>query len=137
MNVLVGLLALLGGAALFVRLLRAGGRFALHAAEAAAASGRADAGARRGDVTAIIDGRATLEREQGAMRRWALIGALFLLWFAVPLALGVAAQAWALAAPLWLLRGGPLRPEGRAGRGTPRATAPPHPTRRPERGRSE
>lgn len=109
LETLVGVLALLGAVALFVRLVRTGMRIMMHAAEAAAASGRAVAGARRGDVTAMIDGRATVDRERRAIYRYGLLGTLLLLWFAVPLAFGFTAVAWALAALLWLLPSAPSR----------------------------
>ena len=151
LDTLVGILALLGGVALFVQLVRTGMRIMLHAAEGAAASGRAAAGARRGDVTAMIEGHAAVDRERRGMYRQGLLGALLLLWFAVPLALGFTAVAWALAAPLWLFRSAPPRrdwrgPARRASRaagqmqpeqGTSRAPGKAEQSHRQEQGRSE
>jgi hypothetical protein len=110
---LVGFLALLGAVALALRFFRAAGGAVLWAAAMAAASGSAAAGARRGDLTAMSEARAA-ERSARTYRLRSLGAAgAFLLWLLAPLALGSAAEVYAIAAPLWLLPGErrPGRPE--------------------------
>jgi hypothetical protein len=105
---LVALLALVGGLALARRLFGALGRAVLSAAEMAAASGSADVGARRGDLTAMAEGKEA-ERRAGASRRRSLAAAAaYVTWLVVPLVLGGAAEAYAVAAPLWLLPSAPV-----------------------------
>ena len=113
----VGFLALLGGVALVVRLVRSAMIAMLSAAEMVAASGMAEAGARRGDLTALSEGRAA-ERSARLSRRRSLAAAMvFLLWLSAPVGLGAAAEAYAIAAPLWLVPLTPLR-HTRAGSGS-------------------
>lgn len=100
------LLAVAGAAALFLRLFRSAGRVALRAAEAAAASGIAKNSAMRGDVTRMQEGQEIERRAKAARRRATGAAAFWLLWLAVPLALGHAREAYAVAASLWLLPGG-------------------------------
>ena len=109
LTALVTIMAVLGAAALVVRLVRTGLRLALRAAEASAAAGLADVSARRGDLTGMMERRAA---EQGARRerRGALLLALlWLLWLVVPLFAGFGREAFALAAVLWLVPIQPLR----------------------------
>ena len=102
-------LAIAGGAALGLRLFRSTGRVILNAAELAAADGVAEAGARRGDVTRMQEGR-LIQKAARAARARALRSALFwLVWLVLPLAFGYLSIAYAFAAPLWLLPDRPLR----------------------------
>lgn len=106
---LIALLALLGVLALVFRFLKAAGGVVLGAAAMAAASGSAEAGARRGDLTAMNEARAA-ERSARAYRFRSMAAAgAFLLWLLAPLAIGSAAELYAIAAPLWLLPRSPRR----------------------------
>ncbi|MEX2584683.1 MAG: hypothetical protein WD766_15550 [Gemmatimonadota bacterium] len=110
----VGFLSLLGGVALVLRFARSAARVAMSAAEMAVASGTAEAGVRRGDLTAMAEAREA-ERAAKASRRLHLIGAsVTLLWMGVPLAMGFASEAYAIAAPLWLLPSARSQPPARA-----------------------
>lgn len=109
---LVVVFAVLGGLALILRLLRSGLRFALRVAEVAAASGLAEVSARRGDLTGMAERRVELQRALLQRRRDLALTLLWSLWLGAPLFTSWVAEAYALAAPLWLLRGrprGPLR----------------------------
>ena len=106
---LVTIMAVLGVAALVIRLVRTALRLALRAAEASAARGLAEVSARSGDLTGMMERRAA---EQGARRerRGALLLAfLWLLWLAIPPFLGLGREAFAVAAVLWLVPVQPLR----------------------------
>src|SRR5688572_10764379 len=99
---LVTLLAFLGGAALVLRLFRSLTRFTLSAAQAAAAQGLAETGARRGDLTSMNEGFEAARKARG-LRRSHLITAIgFLAWLVLPIAFGLVSELYALAAPLWL-----------------------------------
>jgi hypothetical protein len=102
---LVGLLALLGAVAIVLRLLRAMGRATLRAAELAPAAGAAEASARRGDITGMTESRNAEARARAARRRDTLLALAWLAWLVLPLLLGAPLEAYALAAPLWLLPG--------------------------------
>ena len=105
---LVAFLAFVGAAALLLRLVRSFARLALRAAEATAAAGLADISARRGDVTAMIE-RQNARKLARRDRRVAMgTAALWLLWLAVPPFAGVAREAYAIAALLWLVPRQPL-----------------------------
>jgi hypothetical protein len=100
----IGFLALLGGVALALHLLRQALRIVLTTAEIAAASGMVSAAARRGDLTTMNEGREVMRRVR-LRRGWTLgVVAGLLAWIILPLLLGGVAEAYALAAPLWLLR---------------------------------
>jgi hypothetical protein len=103
LGLLVTVLALVGALALARRLFGAAGRAVLSAAEMAAASGHAQAGARRGDLTALSEGRAAERRAGSVRRRSGLAVGGYLLWLVLPLVLGSVVEAYAIAAPLWLL----------------------------------
>ena len=103
MEILVQLLALAGVVALALRLFRSGFRLAWRSAEVAAISGLADVSARRGDLTAANERRDHESRARRLRRTHFLLSALWLGWLAVPLFFGVASEAYALAAALWLL----------------------------------
>ncbi|HUE96866.1 MAG TPA: hypothetical protein VMN39_09410 [Longimicrobiaceae bacterium] len=106
----VGFLALLGGVALALAFFRSMGRVVLGAAEEAAAAGLADASARRGDLTGLSEAREARHEARAARRRSVLVSGAFAMWIVVPLALGGVREAWALAAPLWLLPAAGPRP---------------------------
>ena len=100
----VGLLALAGAAALLLLLLRGAVRLALETAEVIAANGLAEVSARRGDLTGMSERR---ERERAVRRSrqsTLFLSLLWLVWLIAPLVLGWAREAYAAAAPLWLLR---------------------------------
>jgi len=100
----MGLFALVGR--LFRSLLRLG----LAAAEATVVAGQIDSSARRGDLTALAEGRA---QERGVRRARLLAGLLTVLWVAllvVPPVVGWGREGYAAAVLLWLLPRQPLRP---------------------------
>lgn len=99
----VQLLAGLGVLALAVRLGTALGRFLLGAAEIAAARSSIDTSARRGDLTSMQEGREAVQAGRRLRINSVVLAVLWTVWIAVPPFIGVAAEAWALAAPLWLL----------------------------------
>lgn len=112
----VAILAFAGVVALVTRLLRAFARLALRAAEATAAAGLADLSARRGDVTAMIE-RQNAWKLARRDRRLAMAAAgVWLLWLALPPFAGVAREAYAVAALLWLVPRQPLAKRGAAER---------------------
>ena len=102
---LVGLLAIAGGFALVARLLRSLGVYLLRTAELVAASGAAEAHARRGDLTGLGDARSAERRARRSRRRGGFTASFWLVWIVVPLGIGTPAL-YALAAPLWFLPGG-------------------------------
>lgn len=107
---LATLLAFVGGAALVARLIRSGLGFALRAAEVSAARGMADLSTRRGDLTGMMERRRTERVARRARRNSILLGSLWMGWLVVPLFVGVAPEAYAIASVLWLLPRQPLRP---------------------------
>jgi hypothetical protein len=109
----IGFLALLGAVALVIRTLRGALRFGLRAAEIASASGMAEASARRGDLTALSEARGAIETARISRRRNAYISLAWSAWLIVPLLFGGVPEAWALAAPLWLLPGSSPKSSGR------------------------
>lgn len=106
---LLTLLAFVGGTALVVKLVGGGLRFLLRAAEVAAAKGLADVSARRGDLTELAARRGLERSARARRRRDLLVFLLWLAWVAVPPFAGWMPLAYALAAPLWLLRSPALR----------------------------
>lgn len=109
MDTLVFLLAIVGVGAILRGLVRTVLRLGLGAAEETAATTMAEASARRGDLTALA------ERQQAARlaRRHRITDVLlsisWLAWLVVPPLAGLAAPAYAFAAPLWLVRGPALK----------------------------
>jgi hypothetical protein len=97
------LLAIVGAFALFLRLTRSIGRIALSAAEATAAAGLAEVSARRGDITEMSERAAAARRARGARRRDLTLAVVWSLWLVLPLVLGLSPEAYAVAAPLWIL----------------------------------
>jgi hypothetical protein len=109
----VGFLALLGVVALALRLFRSLARMVLVAAEIASASAMTEASVRRGDLTGMAEAREA-ERRARVGRRWNFAATLFwVAWLTLPLAAGVAATFYALAAPLWLVPSGSFRKDRR------------------------
>lgn len=105
LQTLVTLCAILGGLALFGRALRTAIRATLRAAESTSASGLAAVSARRGDLTEMAERRRVerLARRRGL--RDAAITGLWVSWLVLPLTMGWMPEAYAVAAPLWLLKG--------------------------------
>jgi hypothetical protein len=110
LSIVLLLLAVLGIAALVVRLSRAALRLGLNAAEATAASGLADVSQRRGDITGFLERRASGETLRRARRRNLAAVLFYVLLLVVPLFTGVAREAYAAAALIWLLPRRPVRP---------------------------
>jgi hypothetical protein len=104
------LLAPIGAAALLSRLGRALLRVALRAAEVTAAKGLVEIGMRRGDLTGLAERRVAERSARRSRRRELAAGAFWALWMVVPLFTHWALEAYAVAAPLWLLPGASLRP---------------------------
>ena len=107
---LVDLLALLGGVALVMQLFRFAAKVILSAAQGAAASGVAESSMRRGDLTAMTEGREAEKQARRDRRTNSVIALVLLLWIAVPLAVGYVEEGYAIAAPIWLLPRKPIRP---------------------------
>ena len=101
----VGFLALLGAVALALRCARASILFLLRTAEIASASGSFEASARRGDLTALGEARGAVAAARARRRRDAALAVGWVSWLVLPLVLGGVPEAWALAAPLWLVPG--------------------------------
>jgi hypothetical protein len=104
------ILAAIGATALLTRLGRALLRVALRAAEVTAAKGLVEISMRRGDLTGLAERRVAERSARRGRRRELATGALWALWVVVPLFTPWALEAYAVAAPLWLLPGAPLRP---------------------------
>lgn len=100
---LVLLLAFAGAAALVLRLLRMLLRLGLRAAEVTAASGMAEISARQGDLTSLAERQEALTRARRRARVEVALALLWLAWLAVPTFAPWTREAYALAAPLWLL----------------------------------
>ena len=107
---LTSVLALFGAVAIFLRMMRGALSLALRTAEIASAGGMAEASARRGDLTGLSEANSAIARAKGARTRKFLTTLGWGLWLVVPLAMGWVPEAWAVAAPLWLLGGGRVRP---------------------------
>lgn len=109
MSVLLFLLALLGVAALLLRLGSSGVRLLLASAASTAADGMADVSARRGDLTLLAErddrARSLARARRGEWLRAALWAALLV----VPPLFGAALHVYAGAALLWVLPRPPLR----------------------------
>ena len=103
-------LAAIGGAALLSRLGRSLFRFALRAAEVTAAKGLVEISMRRGDLTGLAERRVAERSARSSRRRELATGAVWALWMVAPLFTPWALDAYAVAAPLWLLPGTSPRP---------------------------
>jgi hypothetical protein len=102
-------LAAMGVGALVLRLGRAGMRLALRVAEVTAAKGLVEISLRRGDLTALAERRTAERAARRGRGREAAIAGLWGLWLLVPLFTPWAVEAYAVAAPLWLLPGATAR----------------------------
>lgn len=100
---IVDLLAAVGVVALAVRLGTALGRFMLGSAEIVAARTAIDTSARRGDLTSMQEARQSVLAGKRLRVRSIILAALWTAWIAIPPFAEMAGEAWALAAPLWLL----------------------------------
>ncbi|CAN5616222.1 hypothetical protein BH23GEM6_BH23GEM6_23570 [soil metagenome] len=109
------LLAFAGGAALVYRSVGGLFRLALRASQETAAAQLAEVSARRGDLTEMAERRRAAEAARRDRRRVTVVTLFWMLWLAVPLILGWAPTAFAVAALLWLL------PPPTRSRGAPRA----------------
>lgn len=103
MKMVVVVLAVVGIAAILRALVRTVLRLGLTAAEESTASGLADVSARRGDLTGLAERSEAAKSARRRRRRDLFLSALWLGWLAVPPFLGWAGEAYALAAPLWLV----------------------------------
>jgi hypothetical protein len=101
---LVVVLAIAGGMALLSRALRSALRLLLRTGEVTAASGLVDISLRRGDLTTLAERRAQERRARRRRRRDGLLSLLWFAWLLVPVAGGWLPGAYALAAPLWLVK---------------------------------
>jgi len=113
MNPPVAILAVLGFAAVALRLMRAVLRLLAGEADALVARETAAMRAERGDLTGLAEAEAGVRRARRARVAQLARVALWLAWLAVPPATPWAAQLYAAGAVLWL-------PIGRAGRRTAR-----------------
>ena len=110
LGALVGLLSFAGGAALLLLLARGALRYALDSAEVIASAGLAEVSARRGDLTGMTERRSAERAARRARQGTLLLTLLWLVWLIGPLLLGWAREAYAAAAPLWMLRPAGGRP---------------------------
>lgn len=103
MQIVIVVLAVLGALAVAYRLLRSIARFVLAYAEVTAATGLAELSARRGDLTALAEQRAT--QRSARQRQWTdvLFVALWLAWLVGPPLTAWTQPLYAAAAPLWFL----------------------------------
>src|SRR5690606_17576770 len=85
-------------------------RLGLTAAEESTAAGLAEVSARRGDLTGLAERNQAARKARRQRRRDLLLALAWLLWLFLPPFLGWAGQAYALAAPLWLVAPPRLRP---------------------------
>jgi hypothetical protein len=102
MKTLVVILAFVGAAAILRGLARTSLRLGLRAAEETTAAGMAEVSARRGDITGLAERQQAAREARRHRRRDLLLSLVWLLWLVIPPFTGWAAQAYALAAPLWL-----------------------------------
>jgi hypothetical protein len=111
MTLFLGILALLGGAMLVLRLTGAVLRLGLALAEVAATSGVAEIGARRGDLTVLADARRDHRIARRAALRHALAALLWLVVLLLPPLIGWTRHVYAAASVLWLLPRPATRPD--------------------------
>jgi hypothetical protein len=109
---IIAILAVAGGTALVVRLVRSVLRLLLAAADVTAASGLAEVSARRGDLTAMAERRAAENRARRARIRSTVWALGWLAALVVPTVAGVAPAVYAIASVLWLLPRQPIRKPG-------------------------
>jgi hypothetical protein len=100
---LAALLALVGAAALIYRSIGGIFRLALRASQETAASGMAEVSASRGDVTGMLERQRLAESARRDRWRHSILTIAWILWFTLPMILGGARLAYALASVLWIL----------------------------------
>lgn len=103
MQTLILLLAIAGALAIVRGLGRTLLRLGLRAAEETTASGMAEVSARRGDITGLSERRQVAQAARRERRRDLAQVILWLAWLAIPPIAGWVPEAYALAAPLWLV----------------------------------
>lgn len=118
-NPVVGLLAVIGGAALIFRLGGAVVRLVLAWAEWTAVSGLAEVSRAHGDLTTLAERSEQVRTINRARTRAGLAAAGWAAALAVPVAAGVVPLVYAPAALVWLLPRRPLRLTTAAGAGPP------------------
>lgn len=102
-DTLLVLLAVVGAFGIVRGLARTLLRLGLRAAEATTAAGLAEVSARRGDLTGLAERREVVRLARRRRTRDLAFVVLWFLWLLLPPFLGVAAYAYAVAAPLWLV----------------------------------
>lgn len=105
----VGLLSVIGGAALVWRLARAALRLGLTALESASAGGMVEISIRHGDLTAMAERQEMARAARRARVRAALLAVLWAALLIAPAVGGISRPVYALAALLWLLPRKPSR----------------------------
>jgi hypothetical protein len=105
----VGLLALVGCAALVFRLARAALRLGLTSLESVSAGGLVDISIRHGDLTGMAERQEQARTARRARTRAILLALLWAVLLLVPAVAGISRPVYALAALLWLLPRKPLR----------------------------
>ena len=108
-NPLIGLLAIVGGAAIVHRLARSLLRLGLSAAEKASIEGLLEVSIRNGDLTTMAERREQVGAVRRARGRAFLTSGFWLALLAVPPIAGVATLVYAPAALVWFLPRKPLR----------------------------
>jgi hypothetical protein len=103
LQTLVLMLAIAGVGAILRSLARTVLRLGIGAAEESAATGMAEVNARRGDLTGLAERREAARSARRYRRLDVLQSLAWLLWLVVPPFAGLAPQAYAFAAPLWLI----------------------------------
>lgn len=102
-DTLLVVVAIVGALAIARGLARTLLRLGLRAAEATTAAGLAEVSARRGDLTGLAERREVVRRARRRRTRDLGFAILWLLWLLFPPFFGIAAYAYALGAPLWLI----------------------------------
>jgi hypothetical protein len=100
---LTTLLALVGAAALVYRSIGGIFRLALRASQETAAAGMAEVSASRGDVTGMLERQRLAKSARQDRWRHSVLTITWILWFVLPMVLGGARIAYALASVLWIL----------------------------------
>lgn len=107
-------LAIIGAAALAVRLVFTLAKLLLESVRRTAAEELAGVSARRGDLSELADRQSDEAAARTGRRRHLLLALIYLLALALPAAFGLARPVYAAASVLWLLPGGPSRRRSRA-----------------------
>jgi hypothetical protein len=100
---LTTLLALVGAAALVYRSIGGIFRLVLRASQETAAVGMAEVSASRGDVTGMLERQRLARAARQDRWRHSLLTITWILWLTLPMVLGGARIAYALASVLWIL----------------------------------